>query len=37
MAAGKHQAQAVINNRAVLVLVGVLLAIEPHQLRQPIR
>ena len=36
MAAGEDQPQAVIDDRAVLVLVGVLLAIEPHQLRQPI-
>ena len=37
MAAGEDQPQAVIDDRALLVLVGVLLAIEPHQLRQPIR
>ncbi len=36
MAAGEDQPQAVIDNRAVHVHVGVLLAIEPHQLRQPI-
>ena len=36
MAAGEDQPQAIIDDRAVLALVGVLLAIEPHQLRQPI-
>ena len=36
MAAGEDQPQAVIDDRAVLVLVGLLLVIEPHQVRQPI-